>query len=404
MTWLPRDIGMLKRVLSEIEPGHVRLVLAGDPARVFGQIETLAAAKADGDQDTSQFVGCVWESLPTVSQLIPDVLDALAETALACWPNWYATSPRQRFETRPSSIRKPSDLLCVETLRNARVPALEPWLRAAMVCCEADQPPRPTGFADAVQAAQLGLAIDPARLILLLATTEAEQPVERLDGLARAAEWLARATEASVAVVVPASLAGNAALDSISFDALRSEDEIQDSTPRLTAENGRRTDVLSNAARQRTGGPLCQSEDSADAPTSTSFAPQHLQPERSRVFVWPLQGVPHPRSEGEQLLARRLRQDDELGPLFEFNQSVATSRESLHTVDLLWRVGRVVVEIDGYRWHSSREMFARDRHRDYELMISEFLVLRLTHSEVVRDVELAIEKIRDVVRLRRGAS
>ncbi|MBI1309961.1 DUF559 domain-containing protein [bacterium] len=372
------SLSMLNRLLSEIERGCVRLVLSDEPARVLDEPDGSSSQQIADEGPSPQFVGCVWESLPVLAELIPDVLDALAETALACWPNWYTDAPQSRFSYRAEQTPELSELLAVSALRQARVPVLEPWLRAAIDCCRAGRVPRPAGFADAIQAAQLALAIDPARLILLLAVTRADQSPDRLDGLARAAEWFARATGAPVAVVVPNALADNAALDSISFDALR--------TDGAAAWNPRRAIDTANV----------------DGPSSSGTTPPQPSPppERSRLLVWPLQGVPHPRSEGEQRLAERLRQDDELAALFEFNQSVTTNRDSQHTVDLLWRAGRIVVEIDGYRWHSSREMFARDRQRDYELTISGFLVLRLTHEEVVRDVGLAVEKIRDLVRFR----
>jgi hypothetical protein len=316
---------MLERLLSEIEPGRVRLILASDPTRLFDEMETLSVESLNHDRPTPQLVGCAWESLPLLSELISDVLDALAETALACWPNWYAESPRQRFGIRSSRGRSPAEFLSVETLRSFRVPVLEPWLRAAIDCCARHQLPRPSGFTDPVQAAQLTLAIDPARFVLLLVATAAEQSSERLDGLARAAEWFARATNVPVAVVVPDSLAGNPALDSISFDALQIEDKSGDRYSLHASEDLCTTDFRSVDVRQ-TGRPSDGSDEIGGQLTSTSSAAPVKPPDRSRLFVWPLQGVPHPRSEGEQLLARRLRQDDELGPLFEFNQSVRTSR------------------------------------------------------------------------------
>ena len=67
-------------------------------------------------------------------------------------------------------------------------------------------------------------------------------------------------------------------------------------------------------------------------------------------------------------------------------------------MDLIWVDGRVVVEVDGFRHHSSRHSFSSDRRRDYELLISDFVVLRLPHDDVVDDPAIAVEKIRDVVR------
>ena len=40
-----------------------------------------------------------------------------------------------------------------------------------------------------------------------------------------------------------------------------------------------------------------------------------------------------------------------------------------------------------------------DRHRDYELLLSGYTVLRLSHDEVMADVTTALEKIRRVSRL-----
>jgi very-short-patch-repair endonuclease len=73
----------------------------------------------------------------------------------------------------------------------------------------------------------------------------------------------------------------------------------------------------------------------------------------------------------------------------------------MYLVDMLWPEGKVVIEVDGYRYHGNRFAFSEDRHRDYELLLSGYLVLRLPHDEVIADVAIALEKIRDVVRFRR---
>ena len=107
-------------------------------------------------------------------------------------------------------------------------------------------------------------------------------------------------------------------------------------------------------------------------------------------------------SEIEQRLARALDADPELGALFTFNQIVATVRGAKPKVDLLWARGRLAIEIDGYGSHGNRMAFMQDRHRDYELILSGFLVLRLTNDEIAEDLEKALEKIRDVVKFCRG--
>ena len=69
-------------------------------------------------------------------------------------------------------------------------------------------------------------------------------------------------------------------------------------------------------------------------------------------------------------------------------------------VDMVWRNGKVVVELDG-REHEREPTYAADRHRDYELMIAGYLVLRLTNDEVELDLGRSLEKVRRVVNLRR---
>lgn len=53
-------------------------------------------------------------------------------------------------------------------------------------------------------------------------------------------------------------------------------------------------------------------------------------------------------------------------------------------VDLLVE-GRVVVECDGFAYHSSRRAFSADRQRDRELQLQGFVALRFPAEEVLRD-------------------
>ena len=95
-----------------------------------------------------------------------------------------------------------------------------------------------------------------------------------------------------------------------------------------------------------------------------------------------------------------MAKDPVLSGLLQFNQTVTSFRGNKYIVDLLWPEGRVVVEVDGYQFHSNRYAFSADRFRDYDLAISGYTVLRLPHDEVMDDVHLAIEKIRDVINFR----
>ena len=217
-------------------------------------------------------------------------------------------------------------------------------------------------FRSATNAHQLTRVITANRLILLLATENPSPPEPRLYALARCAEWLARNTTAGVALLIPSSLSGSKGLDSILYGAVH----------------------LDKPAGVVAGGTETVAED--------------------KVRIWPIHGRPHPLSPGEQLLAKYLGHDRDLGTLFEFNQLIETARKSRYLVDLIWNEGKVAIEVDGYRTHGNQYAFATDRQRDYELLVSGYLVLRLTHDEVIADPELAVDKIRDVVRFRRQNS
>jgi very-short-patch-repair endonuclease len=81
------------------------------------------------------------------------------------------------------------------------------------------------------------------------------------------------------------------------------------------------------------------------------------------------------RSEAEERLLALIRKAGLPAP--EVNALVAR-----HTVDFLWRDRRLIVEVDGYRFHSTRSAFERDRVRDAELIAAGFRVVRITWRQL----------------------
>ncbi len=62
-------------------------------------------------------------------------------------------------------------------------------------------------------------------------------------------------------------------------------------------------------------------------------------------------------------------------------------------VDFLWREERLVVEVDGFRFHSSRAAFERDRRRDAELQAGGLRVMRVTWRQLTREREATLARI-----------
>jgi very-short-patch-repair endonuclease len=53
-------------------------------------------------------------------------------------------------------------------------------------------------------------------------------------------------------------------------------------------------------------------------------------------------------------------------------------------VDFVWRERRLIVEVDGYRYHRTPSAFERDRERDVRLITADWTVLRFTWHQIVQ--------------------
>lgn len=338
---------MYQSLLDQLRPGEVRLICGTTAQGVAGR---LAQSEAEDESLGRRLITCNWEELPPAGAILDQIVRSLAQSALALWPYWYGRTPSET-----------DDNAGIGELAAIPPAVLRPWYELALACCRAGQTPQPAGFTNAVHAAQLVLAIQASSLYILLGTSASKPAPDRVLGLARASEWLADHTNASVGVIVASDLAGMSELDSINFKT------VEFSWPQTEREG-------------------------------------HVPEDGPEITIWPNCGRPHPFSPGEQLLAKRLRDDLELGPLFAFNQRVRTIKNVCHIVDLLWRDGRLVVEVDGISYHGRRDDFRKDRQRDYELLISNYIVLRIPHDEVMSNVDKAIGKIRDVVLFRQKSS
>lgn len=293
----------------------------------------------------------------SVDAYVEQVIAALANTAMRLWPVWF-TDVSFAICRDDALGRRAADVISREAA--VRTPGINPtWAEAAVRLVLAGQPPRVAGTLPAIELTQLSLAVSRVGLVFVIDVSAA---TDAPGALAHALEWVAQ--QAWTAVV-----------------ALFAE------LPPLVSP----FDRIMYGAR-------CAIADEWQAVVS------HEGGETLRATTWltPWRGSPHPLSEIEQRLHALLAGDAELAGLFCFNWSIDTVRGSRPKVDLVWIDGGLVVELDGYADHATRRAFIGDRHRDYELMLSGYTVLRLANDEVVQDFGRAIEKIRDLVQLRRS--
>ncbi len=64
-----------------------------------------------------------------------------------------------------------------------------------------------------------------------------------------------------------------------------------------------------------------------------------------------------------------------------------------HEVDFVWPQQRLVVEVDGFAFHSTRAAFERDRSRDRALLAAGYVVLRITWRQLVREPEVVVAEL-----------
>lgn len=310
------------------------------------------------------------------SETIDCALNALADEALSLWPHWYSGVPL--FESGLKSVdeRLNTLLSIIELCR--RNPSIElSWLKRAVQLAAGNKRPRIPRLVGELEAGQLALAIGRRIAGVALIASSDVLGQERCDGFPRAVEWLARECGLHFCILLPASMKTLEGLAPVLYNVREWSPAALREMIALPAGNG--------------GGAMPPSVYGVDDGSPASLMDE--EPVESERIV----GKPHHNSPGEKRLAEYLVNDPRFKGLFGHNRSVTTRCGRTFLVDLLWPEGMMVVEIDGYRSHREIAEFTSDRDRDYRLMISGYRVLRLTHDEVMRDTDLALEKINDVV-------
>ena len=304
----------------------------------------------------ARLVACRWESAVRLEALLDDVIRTLAAAALSEWPNWYGitlTSATSEADFE-KSLRLQFTLPQVGREQANILPA---WLQRAALRCHRNASPFDSAAPRELQAGQLAQAIGTSVILLCAASPVGSGD----DGLVAAAEWLHRVTDARVMLLLPISWQNSSAVGRL------------------------------NAAAQTE---VFHAVDVSSSPPPVADASPGLS-----VYVSAHAGRPHPASRSEQLLFQRVTTDRELAACLEFNRTVTVDLQQGFRVDILCRAKRIVIEIDG-KDHRAANKYAADCERDHRLMMHGYVVLRLPDELVTSDPDLAMERIREVVRWR----
>jgi len=92
------------------------------------------------------------------------------------------------------------------------------------------------------------------------------------------------------------------------------------------------------------------------------------------------------RSEAEHRLLELIR-------AAQLPEPLTNARVAGYEADFLWPDHRLVVEVDGYAFHSTRRSFERDRRRDADLTSRGYRVIRLTWRQITAEPEVVIAQL-----------
>jgi len=109
----------------------------------------------------------------------------------------------------------------------------------------------------------------------------------------------------------------------------------------------------------------------------------------TRVLQQLLEGAEQPaftRSEAEKRFLALIRRS-------QLDSPEVNARIGPYEVDFLWREQRLVVEVDGFAYHSDRAAFERDRRRDADLAALGYTVVRVTWRQLVDEPAAVVARV-----------
>lgn len=345
--------------LHQVEPGRPASVFTDDVADTHTALEQIA----ESETEPARVVTLSWQRVPALGNELGLLVTALAKATLELFPSLYGLTQTTRTRWTQSDLET-----AAHEISRRIPPVLGAACRQILAACHRGQPPDIKKLSNSEQVHQLALAIEPSKLVILIAVHDAAASKSSLRALAQGAEWLASNTRSRVILVLPTALSTASELDHVTYTAC----------------------VFSSPTTPKIDAPPA-------APLDSAIKPKPGDAIEPQISISSVVGQPHPGSDAERIMYDMICADPELGPLFSYNQHIRTRYETAPRVDILWQAGRLVVEIDGQE-HTGLLTFIRDRRRDFELFMSGYQVIRFTRFKVLESPDQVLNDLRDAVR------
>jgi very-short-patch-repair endonuclease len=88
--------------------------------------------------------------------------------------------------------------------------------------------------------------------------------------------------------------------------------------------------------------------------------------------------------------------------LFDFPDARTNVKVGGHEVDAYFEAERLIVELDGWDYHSSRDSFERERNRDADELALGLATVRITTERLRRDPAGEAARLHKILRQRRA--
>ncbi len=82
---------------------------------------------------------------------------------------------------------------------------------------------------------------------------------------------------------------------------------------------------------------------------------------------------------------------------FGLPRPLVNTRVAGHEVDALFPAHRLIVELDGWEFHSDRGAFESDRDRDADTLAAGFSTLRITHERLTVTPDAEADRLRRIL-------